>query len=122
MQDKYSRMDKLLDTIVEAIDDKKGDNIISLDLTEFDGAICDTFVICNAESTTQICSIADGIEEDVQKELQIRPYRIEGKENGIWVAMDYGSVMVHIFQTEMRKFYALEDMWADADLTRYEFE
>ncbi|MCC8089425.1 MAG: ribosome silencing factor [Rikenellaceae bacterium] len=115
-------MDKLLETIAEAIDDKRGDDIISLDLTEFDGAICDTFLICNADSTTQVCAIADGIEEQVHKELKTRPYRIEGKENGMWVAMDYGNIMVHIFQTEMRKFYALEEMWADADLTRYEFE
>lgn len=115
-------MSNLLDTIVEAIDDKKGQNIVSLDLSAFDGAICDTFVICNADSTTQVEAIADGVEEAVEKELQRRVLRSEGKQNGLWVIMDYGELMVHIFQTEMRDFYALEDMWADADMTRYEFE
>lgn len=115
-------MDELIETIVEAIDDKRGQDIISLDLTPFDGAICDTFIICNADSTTQVGAIADGVEEDVYKHLKENPIRVEGKQNGLWVAMDYGNVMVHIFQTEMRAFYGLEDMWADADLTRFEFE
>lgn len=115
-------MSNLLETIVEAIDDKRGKNIVSLDLSEFDGAICDTFVICNADSTVQVGAIADGVEEEVEKELKRRVLRVEGKQNGLWVVMDYGELMVHIFQTEMREFYALEDMWADADLTRYEFE
>lgn len=115
-------MKKLIETIVEAIDDKRGKDIVSLDLRKFDGAICDAFIICSADSTTQVCAIADAVEEAVEKELDEKVIRTEGKENGTWVAMDYGNVMVHIFLDEMRRFYALEDMWADADLTRYEFE
>lgn len=115
-------MSNLVETIVEAIDDKKGQDIVSLDLTSFDGAICDTFIICNADSTTQVCAIADGVEEAVEKELGEKVIRTEGKMNGVWVVMDYGNVMVHIFQTEMREFYALEDMWADADMVRYEVQ
>ena len=115
-------MSKLVDTIVEAMDDKKGRDIVSLDLSVLDGTVCDTFVICHADSTTQVCAIADGVEELVERELGERPFRNEGTENGLWVVMDYGDVMVHVFQTEMRRFYALEDMWADADMTRYEVE
>ena len=115
-------MDKLLETIVDAMDDKRASDITSLNLAPFDGAVCDTFVICNADSTTQVCAIADGVEEATEKELGEKVIRKEGTQNGLWVAMDYGSVMVHIFQTDMRKFYALEDMWADADLTRYQFD
>lgn len=115
-------MANLLETIVEAIDDKKGHNIVSLDLTELDGAIADHFVITNADSPVQVGAIADGVEEAVEKKLKQRVIRVEGKQVGEWVVMDYGDVMVHIFQTDKRDFYALEDLWADADLTRYQFD
>ena len=91
-------MDKLIETIVSAIEDKKGKNIVSLDLSGFDGAICSHFVVCNADSTTQVCAIAAEI------------------------AMDYVDVVVHIFQTELRSFYKLEELWADAPLVKYEYE
>ena len=107
-------MDKLAQTIVEAISDKKGNNILALDLSVFDGAICDTFIICNADSTTQVAAIAAGVEQKTLEELKEKAYRIEGLTNGIWVVMDYGNVMVHVFQTEARAFYRLEEMWADA--------
>ena len=115
-------MDKLIETIVEAISDKKGKNIISLDLSGFDGAICSAFVICNADSTTQVGAIAAGIEEKVEKELGEKAWRVEGTTNSVWVAIDYINVVVHIFQTELRDFYKLEDMWADAPMTKYEYE
>lgn len=113
-------MDKLIKTITEAISDKKGNNIVSLDLSGFDGAITKTFIICNADSTTQVAAIEAGIEEKVQKELGEKPWRVEGLTNGIWVVIDYVDVMVHIFQTETRDFYKLEELWADAPVTRYE--
>ena len=113
-------MDKLTGAIIEAISDKKGKGIVSLDLSVFDGAICDTFVICNADSTTQVAAITAGIEEKVLKELKEKVWRVEGVTNAIWVAMDYVDVMVHIFQTEARAFYRLEDMWADAPAVHYE--
>ena len=107
-------MDKLIETIVSAIEDKKGKNIVSLDLSGFDGAICSHFVVCNADSTTQVCAIAAEIEEKVFEKL--------GQQNGVWVAMDYVDVVVHIFQTELRSFYKLEELWADAPLVKYEYE
>jgi len=115
-------MADLLETIVEAIDDKKGQNIVSLDLRELDGAIADHFVIANADSYVQVGAIADGVEDAVEKKLKRRVIRVEGKQVGEWVVMDYGEIMVHIFQTEKRDFYALEELWADADLTRYQFD
>ena len=111
---------KLIETIVEAIFDKKGHNVVSLDLSGFDGAITDTFVICNADSTTQVGAIADGIEEKVIEVLGEKPWRVEGLTNSLWVAMDYGTVIVHIFQTELRDFYKLEQLWADAPSVHYE--
>ena len=115
-------MEKLIETIVEAIEDKKGKDIVSLDLTGFDGAICSHFVVCNADSTTQVAAIAAGIEEKVMEDLGEKLWRIEGQQNGVWIAMDYVDVVVHIFQTELRSFYKLEELWADAPMKHYEYE
>lgn len=115
-------MDKLIETIVGAIEDKKGKDIVSLDLSGFDGAICSTFVVCNADSTTQVAAIADGIEEKVRETLGEKVWRIEGQQTALWIAMDYVDVVVHIFTTELREFYKLEELWADAPMIRYEYE
>ncbi len=115
-------MEKLIETIVDAIQDKKGKNIVSLDLTGFDGAICSHFVVCNADSTTQVAAIAAGIEEKVEEVLGEKAWRIEGQQNAFWIAMDYLDVVVHIFQTELREYYKLEELWADAPIKKYEYE
>lgn len=115
-------MDKLIETIVEAIEEKKGQNIVSLDLRGFDGAISSHFVVCNANSTTQVAAIAAGIEERVLERLGEKVWRVEGQQNAVWIAMDYVDVVVHIFQTELRDYYKLEELWADAPTTRYEYE
>ena len=112
-------MDELLGTIVSAIEDKKGKNILSLDLRGVDGAVADAFVVCSAESTTQVAAIADGIEEKVFETLGQRPRRTEGMQNAIWVVVDYVDIMVHVFQTQAREFYRLEELWADAPSVRY---
>lgn len=115
-------MEKLIETIVEAIQEKKGKNIVSLDLSGFDGAICSHFVVCNADSTTQVAGIAAGIEEKVEQMLGQKVWRIEGQQNAFWIAMDYLDVVVHIFQTELRDYYKLEELWADAPIKKYEYE
>ena len=115
-------VNKLIETIVSAIEDKKGKNIVSLDLSGFDGANCSNFVVCNADSTTQVAAIADGIEEKVRETLREKVWRIEGQQNAVWIAMDYVDVVVHIFQTELRSFYRLEELWADAPMVKYEYE
>ena len=115
-------MEKLIDTIVEGIQDKKGKDIVSLDLTGFDGAICSHFVVCNADSTAQVAAIADGIEEKVYEKLKENPWRVEGKQTGLWVALDYVDVIVHIFQSDLRDYYRLEELWADAPMIKYESE
>ena len=115
-------MEKLIETIVTAIQDKKGKDIVSLDLSGFDGAICSHFVVCNADSTSQVAAIADGIEQDVLEMLGEKVWRIEGQQNAFWIAMDYLDVVVHIFQTELREFYRLEELWADAPMKKYEYE
>ncbi len=109
-------------TVVEAIQDKKGKNIVSLDMTGFDGAICSHFVICNADSTTQVEAISNGVEEMMEEKLGEKLYRVEGRQVGVWVAMDYVDVVVHIFQTELRDFYRLEELWSDAVRSEYASE
>ena len=111
-------MNELIDTIVSAIQDKKGKRILSLDLSGFDGAICSAFVVCSADSTTQVEAIAGGVEQKVLEKLGEKVWRVEGLGNSVWVVMDYGDVMVHVFQTETRDFYKLEQLWADAPVTR----
>ena len=115
-------MEKLTGTIIRAIQDKKGKNIVSLDLSKIDGAICSCFIVCNADSTTQVAAIAGGIEEQVLETLGEKVWRVEGQQNALWIAMDYVDVVVHIFQTELREFYKLEELWADAPATRYEYD
>lgn len=115
-------MNELIDTIVSAIQDKKGKRILSLDLSGFDGAICSAFVVCSADSTTQVEAIAGGVEQKVLEKLGEKVWRVEGQQNGVWVAMDYVDVVVHIFQTELRGFYKLEELWADAPMVKYEYE
>ncbi len=115
-------MDKMVATVVEAIQDKKGKKIVSLDMNGFDGAICSHFVVCHADSTTQVEAISNGIEEMMEKKLGEKLYRVEGRQMGLWVAMDYIDVVVHIFQTELRDFYRLEELWSDAPRTEYESE
>lgn len=115
-------MDKLINVIVSAIQDKKGKDIVSLDLSAFDGAICSHFIVCNADSTAQVAAIADSIDEQVFEQLGEHAWRVEGQQNAVWVAMDFVDVVVHIFQTEQREYYKLEELWADAPSKRYEYE
>ena len=110
----------LIEVIAAAIQDKKGKGVVSLDLSGMDGAICSHFVVCNADSTTQVSAIADAVEEAVYLKLGENPWRVEGKQTGLWVAMDYIDVVVHIFQSELRDYYRLEDLWADAPMVEYE--
>lgn len=110
----------LLDVIVEAMLEKKAQNIVSLDLSLLDNSVCRYFVICNAESTTQVSAIAENVEDRTRERLGERVWRKDGLDNSLWVILDYGDIVVHVFQTECRNFYRLEDLWADAELKSYE--
>lgn len=109
-------------TIAEAMLDKKAKNVCSLDLKEIGTSICDYFVICNADSTTNVLAIADNVEEEMIVKCNRKVHRMQGKENGFWIILDFSNIVVHIFQTEYREFYRLEDLWADAKTTKYEDE
>ena len=109
--------EKLVSEIVAGMKEKKARGISILDLRDLDQSVCDFFVICNAESTTQVSSIADSVEYFTKKELNEKPLHVEGKDNLIWVLLDYGNVVVHVFQDEYRGFYNIEEFWADAKRT-----
>lgn len=105
---------KEIKVIADAMLEKKGEDVLCLDLRKVGTAISDFFVVCNAASTTQVRAIADNVEDRMMEILKKKPVRKQGTENGIWVILDYGDEVVHIFQTEYRNFYRLEDLWADA--------
>lgn len=110
-----TRSSKIFKTIIAAIQDKKGENIISLDLKKIHEAAADFFIICEANNTTQLKAIADNIEYEVKHKCGELPYKSEGKSTAQWLLIDYINVVVHIMHPESRKFYQLEEMWSDAD-------
>jgi ribosome-associated protein len=110
---------RILKLIVKAIQEKKGEKIVSLDLRKIPEAISDYFIICEATSTTQIRAIADFVEETIKKQTGELPYHHEGYETMHWILIDYINIVVHIMQPDARKFYRLEEMWSDAGLQEY---
>lgn len=99
---------------MKAIQDKKGEEIISLDLRKIPEASADFFVVCQASSTTQIKAIADYVENEVKDKCGEMPYKHEGRQALQWVLIDYVNIVVHVMHPEARKFYKLEEMWSDA--------
>lgn len=104
--------------ILEAIREKKGHDIVSIDLSEVDNSICDFFIICHGESVTQVGAITDSIEKKLKKEASARAHHVEGLQNSQWVLLDYFDILVHVFQAEYRSFYKLEELWADGKIKR----
>ena len=111
---RLNRNSKLYKAVIQAIQGKKGEHIVSLDLRKIPEAVADFFVICEASSGIQVRAIADNIEECVKKETGEIPYKHEGRSALQWVLIDYVNIVVHIFQPETRRFYRLEEMWSDA--------
>lgn len=110
---------KILEVITDAMLEKKGKNVVSLDLRPIGTAISDYFVVCNADSTTAVAAIADNILGRMQEKLGKKVLRMQGLENDFWIILDYGDVVVHVFLTEYREFYRLEDLWADSPRKEY---
>ena len=108
----------LVNALVEGILEKKGEEILVLDLKKLPHAIADYFIICEASNERQVNAIADQLEREVRKKIKEKPWHVEGKENLEWVLIDYFNVVVHIFKKETRKFYALEDLWADGEIVK----
>lgn len=113
---------KEIKVIAEAMLEKKGQNVVALDLKNIGTAISDWFIVCNADSTTNVMAIADNVEDMMIEKCGRKLVRSQGKENSIWIILDYGDIVVHVFQTPYREFYRLEELWADAVRTDFKEE
>lgn len=112
----------LRDAIVEGIKQKKGHEIVVLDLSEVSQSVADYYIVCHGNSSSQVDALADNIDRYVRTETQEHPLHVEGLQNAQWVLMDYGNIVVHIFQEEIRRFYNIEDLWSDAKKEVFESE
>lgn len=117
MQENTLSSETLIKHITEAIQEKKGKNIVIADLRKLGNTICDYFVICQGNSPAQVGAITDSIEDELRIKCSCKPYAVDGLRNAQWVAMDYGEILVHIFLPDVREFYDIEHLWADAKLT-----
>jgi ribosome-associated protein len=106
----------VLETL-EGISDVKGENTVVLDLRHLDNAVCDYFVITEAQSSTQVSALSSSVEKRLREQCDERPWHIEGSQESEWILMDYVHVVVHIFQREARTFYDIEGLWGDATYT-----
>ena len=107
----------LLDAIVEGMKERKAKNITVLNLTGLENRVTDYFVICDADSNIHVNSIADSIEETVDKTTEDKLFHSEGQQNGEWILLDYINIVVHVFLREMREYYNIEGLWGDAEIT-----
>ena len=108
----------LVEAIVEAIRERKGQRITHVDLSSIETAATQGFVLCNGQSSMQVDAIADNIREKVEEHVGVRPYNYDGYDNSEWIVLDYGSLFVHVFRPEFRERYNLEQLWADARINK----
>ncbi len=111
---KLTKSSKIFKTIISGIQDKKGENIVSLDLRKIPEAVADFFIICEANNPQLLRAIADNVEHEVQERCGEAAYKHEGRQAQQWILIDYVNIVVHVMLPEPRKFYQLEEMWSDA--------
>lgn len=116
---RLTKNSKIFKTIINAIQEKKGENIISLDLRKIPEAVADFFIVCEANNPTLLKAIADDVEHEVKERCGEPAYKHEGRQAQQWILIDYVNVVVHIMLPEPRKFYRLEEMWSDALTTEH---
>jgi len=118
MANKKERETQLVDEIILGIENVKGENIHRLDLRELDNTPCDFFIVCSGNSNTQVSAIVNSVQKTVSKALHEKPFHTEGLDNAEWVLIDYVSVVVHVFQNQIRDYYNIEELWGDAKSTQ----
>jgi len=109
-----SETEKIINTVIDAIQDKKGRRIVVTNLSRLDDTICNYIIICEGNTPSQVSAIADSVEDKVRKEVGIKPIGTEGMANSLWIVIDYADVMVHVFVPDAREFYDLDNFWEDA--------
>ena len=111
---------KIAEVIIHGIQEKKGKDIVSLDLRNISSSVSDFFIVCHADSSTQVKAIADSVEDEMYKAFKEDPWHKEGFQNSDWLVLVYVSVVVHIFRTDKRDFYGVEDLWGDAEIVHHD--
>jgi ribosome-associated protein len=111
---------RITEVIVHGMQEKKAKDIVSLDLRNISSSVSDFFVVCHADSSTQVKAIADSVEDEMMKAFGEEPWHKEGFQNSEWILLDFVSVVVHIFRTEKREHYGVEDLWGDAEVVNYQ--
>ncbi len=106
-------LNKFIKTIIESLEEIKAEEIIDLDITHLNTSICRHYIICHANSTTRVKALADKVEKNMREKHKIKPFHKEGFDNAQWVLLDYPDIIVHVFLEDQRRFYNLEDLWAD---------
>lgn len=109
----------LANVVIHGMQEKKANDIVLMDMRTMNKTISDYYVVCHADSPTQVSAIAKSIEDEVYKALQQDVWKKEGSDNGEWILLDYVDVVVHIFRTDKRDFYGIEDLWADAEVENF---
>ncbi|MFW6043645.1 MAG: ribosome silencing factor [Marinilabiliaceae bacterium] len=112
--------EQLVKAVVSGIQEKKGGNITVLDLRNIENMIAEYFIICEGESNVHVDAVSEAVEKIVHRDAGEKPFHIEGKQNAEWILLDYMNVVVHVFQKPVRRFYSLEELWADATRTDVE--
>lgn len=110
----------LSDVVIKGLQEIKGENIVYIDLSVIENAVCENFIICTGTSNTHVNALAGSVEKEVRKTLGEKPWKTEGFGNAEWIILDYVDTVVHIFQEESRNFYNLDGLWADAKITKIE--
>ena len=110
----------LVDAVVQGMQEVKAKDIVHLDLREVPNTVCDHFIICHGDSSTQVEAIARSVERFTLQRLKEKPWHTEGKENAGWVLLDYVDVVVHVFLRDVRTYYGLDQLWADAIRNTYD--
>lgn len=106
--------------VINGIQEKKGNEIVRLDLRNIHSSVADFFVVCHAESSTHVKAIANSVDEEIYKATGKSPYHVEGLAFGEWIILDYVDVVVHVFKTDKRQFYGIEELWGDAEMKYYQ--
>lgn len=122
MNEKEQVIEKTLNAIIEGIRRVKGKDIALIDLNTIQHTECGYFIVCHGTSNTQVSAIAHSVEETVEELTEEKAWHRDGYRNAIWILLDYGDIMVHVFQEDSRNFYNLEGLWSDAKMTKINAE
>jgi len=107
--------------IIQSLIEKKGIDIVSINLKKINHVFFDYFIICSGNSKTHVDTLADFVQETTIKYANIRPSFVEGTANGEWILLDYFNIIVHIFQPEVREYYSIEKLWKDAEFQYFNY-